>query len=67
MARVSISLPDEVFEKIKATKPEHKALSNHVSELCIEAMKARELTPTMTGEIAELKEMVQLMAKKLFN
>lgn len=65
MARASISLPDEVWQKLVDTKPEHRAMSQYISELCSEAMKARESTPSVTAEIASLKESIILLTEKL--
>lgn len=42
MAAVSISLPDEVLEKLRSTKRKHQPLSQYICELVTEAMELNE-------------------------
>lgn len=41
MARLTISLAEEIFEDLKATKPPHRPMSQHVADLIIEGMKLK--------------------------
>lgn len=42
MAAVSISLPEEVLEKLRSTKRKHQPLSQYICELVTEAMELNE-------------------------
>ena len=42
MARLSISLSDEIFNQLKGIKPSHRPMSQHIADLVLEAMNARE-------------------------
>ena len=41
MARLTISLAEEIFEDLKTTKPPHRPMSQHVADLIIEGMKLK--------------------------
>ena len=41
MARLSISLTDEILEQLKETKPSHRPMSQHIADLLVEGMSAK--------------------------
>jgi hypothetical protein len=42
MARLSISLADEILEQLKETKPSHRPMSQHIADLLVEGMNAKQ-------------------------
>ena len=42
MARLSISLTDEILEQLKETKPSHRPMSQHIADLLVEGLNASE-------------------------
>ena len=42
MARLSISLTDEILEQLKETKPSHRPMSQHIADLLVEGLNATE-------------------------
>jgi hypothetical protein len=42
MARLSISLTDEILEQLKETKPSHRPMSQHIADLLLEGLNATE-------------------------
>jgi hypothetical protein len=48
MARLSISLTDEILEQLKETKPSHRPMSQHIADLLVESMNAREGKPNVS-------------------
>lgn len=41
MARLSISLADEILEQVKKTKPSHRPMSQHIADLLVDALTAK--------------------------
>ena len=41
MARLSISLTDEILGQLKETKPSHRPMSQHIADLLVEGMSAK--------------------------
>jgi hypothetical protein len=42
MARLSISLADEILEQLKETRPSHRPMSQHIADLLVEGLSARQ-------------------------
>lgn len=41
MAKISISLTDEILQQLKNTKPAHRPMSQHIADLILDGMIAR--------------------------
>lgn len=41
MGRLTISLTDEIIEDLRATKPSHRPMSQHIADLLVESIGAR--------------------------
>lgn len=56
MARISISLTDEILEQLKETKPSHRPMSQHIADLLVESMSARraELGEKFSERVAKI-------------
>jgi hypothetical protein len=42
MGRLTISLTDEIIEDLRATKPSHRPMSQHIADLLVEGLSARQ-------------------------
>ena len=40
--KLSISLTDEILEQLKETKPSHRPMSQHIADLLVEGMNAKQ-------------------------
>lgn len=44
MARLSISLTDEILKQLKETKPPHRPMSQHIADLLVKSLESKKLT-----------------------
>lgn len=56
MARLSISLADEILEQLKETKPSHRPMSQHIADLLVEGLNAseRSFTKRFSEQVAKV-------------
>jgi hypothetical protein len=56
MGRLTISLTDEIIEDLRATKPSYRPMSQHVADLLVEGLSARQaqLGKTFSERVAKI-------------
>ncbi len=56
MARICISLPDEVLQALKDTKPPYRPMSQHIVELAVEALEIKKKKDKVIAVVTTIED-----------